>query len=898
MTFLGKVKRELLPACFVAKGDGFSAEIPAPPWVGETADVTPEGWVLVGVSRDSVETAARDAGWNGRDAFELLFIARNVVLGRRTVSPVSGRLSGRLEQVSRTGIQGWAAPTAHAGEPIFLDVMINGEFYQRLRADRRRDDLKLAGAAVDAGGFETSVLLGSGSGDDEVEVLDAETGTLLDRPASIQGLPLRTADAARDRLAASLLRLRAPVVSIVVPVLAATGLPADFLERLARNTTHPARIILVLSPDLDASSAARARSWASASVQLFGIARGASLGLAINHGLKAAGRDDVVLLMPDIEVGPRWLQRLILAAHTGEKVASASAVTNQPGLSDPRRPAERPPGWSAEDCSRIGAQAAGGILPRIPAFNRACVYLRRDALDRVGDMDAEAFPDGDGLEVDWSMRCSYLGLSQILDEGTVVSTAAHRAMAAPASGARAVIDRRYGEFATLLERSEASPEFATVGHRFRLALRRAAVRPRPRCLYVISSQTGGTPQTNRDLMAALEDRYDPLLLHSDRKTLTLSRFSDGVASVLERYELAEPIEPIRHRSDEYDAVVGEWMSGHAVELLHVRHLAWHSFGLIEAARGRGISVVLSFHDFYLACPTVKLLDPTLTHCAAICTQGEADCRPELWRQDQFPFLRDRWVYNWREMAAPVITACNAFVTTSPSAQGLMIRAFPMLGRADFRIIPHGRDFEDPDGDIVVPRLEEQTLRVLVPGNLSRAKGAYLLRELVELDPEGRFEFHVAGNVDSSLKGARVVMHGAFERDDLPDIVSKIRPHVAAILSVWPETYSHTLTEMWAMGVPVVAFDLGAPGDRIRATGAGWLLPEVSAAAVHELLLRIAGDEADYLRGREAAEAWRQGEGRRYGIRAMSDAYDTLYREVIDRRRPFRPDAVGTTGSAA
>ena len=33
-------------------------------------------------------------------------------------------------------------------------------------------------------------------------------------------------------------------------------------------------------------------------------------------------------------------------------------------------------------------------------------------------------------------------------------------------------------------------------------------RIRPRVLFVVSTETGGTPQTNRDLMAALADRYD------------------------------------------------------------------------------------------------------------------------------------------------------------------------------------------------------------------------------------------------------------------------------------------------------------------------------------------------------------------------------------------------------
>jgi glycosyltransferase involved in cell wall biosynthesis len=34
-------------------------------------------------------------------------------------------------------------------------------------------------------------------------------------------------------------------------------------------------------------------------------------------------------------------------------------------------------------------------------------------------------------------------------------------------------------------------------------------------------------------------------------------------------------------------------------------------------------------------------------------------------------------------------------------------------------------------------------------------------------------------------------------------------------SIWPETFSYVVGEMMALGLPIVAFDLGAPGERLR-----------------------------------------------------------------------------------
>ncbi len=48
--------------------------------------------------------------------------------------------------------------------------------------------------------------------------------------------------------------------------------------------------------------------------------------------------------------------------------------------------------------------------------------------------------------------------------------------------------------------------------------------------------------------------------------------------------------------------------------------------------------------------------------------------------------------------------------------------------------------------------------------------------------------------------------------------------LALLPSVWPETWNFGLTELWRAGLSVAAFDFGAPAERIRRTGRGFLLP--------------------------------------------------------------------------
>ena len=76
---------------------------------------------------------------------------------------------------------------------------------------------------------------------------------------------------------------------------------------------------------------------------------------------------------------------------------------------------------------------------------------------------------------------------------------------------------------------------------------------KPNILFVISTKTGGTPQTNQDLMDAIRDEYDPLLLHCDSRKITLS---NGITKeILLEQVLVDSINLIDHVSSEYDEFV-------------------------------------------------------------------------------------------------------------------------------------------------------------------------------------------------------------------------------------------------------------------------------------------------------------------------------------------------------
>jgi len=189
------------------------------------------------------------------------------------------------------------------------------------------------------------------------------------------------------------------------------------------------------------------------------------------------------------------------------------------------------------------------------------------------------------------------------------------------------------------------------------------------------------------------DHAETFVLRCDSRKLTLMHYEAGTYTGVETRRLAEPIMPFPHHSVEYDSIAADLLVRYGFELVHIRHIALHSLGLMDVAKDLQLPVLFSFHDFYTVCPTVKLLDEKNVHCRGVCTKGDGECVHELWPQHGLPRLKHAAVYDWRKQMETALEKCDAFITSSQTAKDLLLNSFPGLAVKPFPVIPHGRDFE-------------------------------------------------------------------------------------------------------------------------------------------------------------------------------------------------------------
>lgn len=405
-----------------------------------------------------------------------------------------------------------------------------------------------------------------------------------------------------------------------------------------------------------------------------------------------------------------------------------------------------------------------------------------------------------------------------------------------------------------------------------------------RVMYVLSLESGGTPQTNEDLMIALMSQRGTsaacYVLRSDAEALQLFQFSNGTYTVCAQHTLACAVASIPHSSDEYDRVVAQWLQDFGISLVHVRHSAYQSLGLMEKASELGVPVVYSFHDYYTVCPSVKLLDEHQTFCRGRCTKSRGECHQELRPEAHILPLKHELIYDWQVQFAGALALCSGFVSTVAAAKDILVDVFPALADKPFSVIPHGRDFESV-GQLAVQPVPSKPLRVLVPGHIAVSKGAKVLMALAAMPELAHVQWHVLGTLQQGfdqMAPDNVIVHGAYQRADFQRHVSKIKPHIGAVMSIWPETWCHTLTELWAAGVPVLGFDTGAVGERLRLSGAGWLAQNISAQAMAQTLLLASTPQA-WLQAEERVMNW-QKNGQR-SCAEMAEAYWQLYCQVAN-----------------
>ncbi|MEO8504981.1 MAG: glycosyltransferase [Acidobacteriota bacterium] len=248
-------------------------------------------------------------------------------------------------------------------------------------------------------------------------------------------------------------------------------------------------------------------------------------------------------------------------------------------------------------------------------------------------------------------------------------------------------------------------------------------------------------------------------------------------------------------------------------------------GLARTA-GSGLPLLLSVHDLSLVCPRPYRLAAPAT---GGCQRSGAVC--ELCARD--PALPREFDATRHAKARSLLDSARHVIFPSEFLRTEYRRVLDWNGGGRSHVIPPA---------VPLPpsrpwRGEVALQHVAHVGSVRADKGAGIFLEVAaacrRASPSPRLSSYGGGHPSllASLRRECVAIHGYYRAGSLVQRLIADRVDLVLMLSTWPESHSLALDECMAAGVPVLAFDHGALGERLRSGGGLLVAPAAGAGGV-------------------------------------------------------------------
>ncbi len=784
------------------------------------------------------------------------------------------QFAGWLDIVTPTYIEGWISDLAHPDQPLQLDVCVDGVLVKTITADIYRSDAADTSGSPRCGfsadlpaeqisNHQTVGLLIAGTQkhvlktpifvwkrDQAIGAVQAAVSSLLSirntghslAPSEItlvrctvfapvlealrqQGPNFQHLTVDIPAFAPAAARLPAdidPVVDAIIPVYRDRAMTIECIESLLRSSNQvPMEIIVIddCSPDPDLSTDLLEYNDRGL-ITLIRNPQNLGFVQSVNRGMQLHPDRDIVIVNSDTILPVGFLDRMHAAAYLDRNIATVTPLSNNATIcSYPLMNVENsiPSDTTSAELDHLCREFNAGLIFDMPTGIGFCMYIRRNALDEIGGLDEKSFGHGYGEENDWCFKASAVGWRHIAASDIFVEHAGGRSFGPSKTTLieehLKILDKRY-------------PDYRESVHKFIMAdpIRRARrnldmVRLRRYAsqyvLFVIHGIGGGVAAHCSDL-EQLWKRAGMKVLLLESEPGEWARLTVSGIDVMMRYHL--PSE--RSTLNEDLIQLGIWH-------IHFHHILGFHESILELPAALGsVAYDVTLHDYLTICPRMNCIDESGLYCGNPPVDA---CERCIQLNGTYPGFGFTEMYErigsmsaWRGLFKDHLARARKVFVPS---MDIKRRITQQLGLTGIDVRTH------PERVIhfVPPRLPEGPLHVAVIGGLGPHKGFNILRRcaLAAYKDGAAITFTVFGNTcdDQALaKIPNVELVGRYERSALPGILAQRNCRVAAFFSVWPETFCYALSEALSAGLYPVAFDLGAPADRIRELGWGKILP--------------------------------------------------------------------------
>ena len=570
------------------------------------------------------------------------------------------------------------------------------------------------------------------------------------------------------------------------------------------------------------------------------IENGKNLGFvaSVNRGMAVHPDRDVVLLNSDTLVFNDWLDRLVASAKALKKAGTLTPLSNNGSIcSYPAGNSDNGFHFEASDAEvdRAAAHINAHRWVELPTGVGFCMFIKRACLDEVGYFDEVAFGRGYGEEVDFCRRALAAGWQSVLVGNVFVrhfgAVSFNVAKSGLTARSGAIISQRYPEFdkevAAWLSRGPA------LVMRQRLDIERLCRQVRNgsgrgAMLMITHGIGGGTTRHVLELSQELGREGVPVHI--------LRLAPEGTSEMaLDGGDLVHPVNLKPYVIGRDGALIRDLVSMLGVAHVHLHHtlgLDVPGLAKLKSLLGSlGLPFDMTLHDYFSICPRETLIDGSGRYCGE---PGPASCNLCIATNGSMVGVVS--ISTWRKAQLALLSGARRVFVPSEDMSRRMRKHF---GALPYVVRPHwiGCGLPLDRGGRASSR------RFALVGAIGEHKGSNVLLDLARAArthaPDVMFVVIGYTNMDDVLRSiGNIEIAGSYREEELGDLLAFYDPDAVLTLSTCPETFCYTFHETLQMGFYPIAFDIGAPAQKINKLGWGSLLPLELANEPEALLEEI------------------------------------------------------------
>lgn len=270
-----------------------------------------------------------------------------------------------------------------------------------------------------------------------------------------------------------------------------------------------------------------------------------------------------------------------------------------------------------------------------------------------------------------------------------------------------------------------------------------------------------------------------------------------------------------------------------IKLIYVNHLiSFQVYEIMDLIQYSGIEYNYFIHDFYCACPRVNLINKNGIYCNN--EVGVSKC------QNCMNNFQNISIETWRQRFLSFLLGAHKVIAPSYSTKEIIKKYYPGVS-IDVHEHSVSSTIKNTNKSIFA---KNKILNIAFIGYIHKIKGSRILYQMMKIIRMKNLPIRiiVIGRTDMHDKfisdDKKFIVTGKYDNTEISELLAKHKISLVISSSVCPETYSYTTSEALLSGYPVITFNIGAPAERVRKLGGGWILEKVNSSSIINLLIKL------------------------------------------------------------